>query len=129
MSIQTYMLNENKTLNGAVDAVTKFLRLSKNMDTQILTTGNGRMIQARTKGGKFKQFIGLDKALTVKINSMNSNELEIEIGEGKWVDKGVVLTVSMFVLWPLAVTSGVGIVQQIALQKQVEKEIAFYLSA
>ena len=32
----------------------------------------------------------------------------MEIGAGKWIDKAAVGTVSMLVLWPLAVTAGIG---------------------
>ena len=125
--LQTYELNGSRTFNGIVEKATNFLRNTKNMDTQVIVTGNGRMIQARTKGGQYKKFIGMDKALTVKINNIGSGEVEVEIGEGKWVDKGVAMAVSMFVLWPLAVTSGIGMVQQKALQSQVAKEIENYL--
>jgi len=126
--LQTYKLNENKTFSGLVEATANFLRIKKEMNTQVITTGNGRMIQARTKGGTLKAIIGMDKALTVKINSISEIEVEGEIGEGKWVDKGVVMAISMFVLWPLAVTSGVGMAQQHALQKQVVQEIECYLN-
>jgi hypothetical protein len=33
--------------------------------------------------------------------------LTVEIGAGKWIDKAAVGTVSLFILWPLAVTAAV----------------------
>ena len=36
------------------------------------------------------------------------DSVQVEIGAGKWIDKAAVGTVSLFILWPLAVTAGIG---------------------
>ena len=75
-----------------------------------------------------KQLVGLDKALTVRVN-WDENGIQMETGEGKWVDKGVTMAVSMFVLWPLAITSGAGIYQQMKLNDNIWKAADAYMYA
>jgi len=45
--------------------------------------------------------------------------LNVEIGAGKWIDKAAVGTVSMFILWPLAVTAGFGAWEQMKMPDRV----------
>lgn len=61
----------------------------------------------------------MDKALTVRFICLEGTKLAIEMGEAKWVDKGAVMAVSMFVLWPLAITAVVGIYRQKQLPKKI----------
>ncbi len=120
--IYTYQISGGRSLYGLVSAVENHLSDEEGMETQRLTDEKGAtVLQARAKGGKWKQFIGLDKALAVRFSKVGSNEVRMEVGESKWVDKGVVMTVSMFVLWPLAVTSGVGMYKQAKLPEHVDK--------
>lgn len=58
------------------------------------------VLQARTAGGKWKQIIGMDKAITVRFIKQSFHLVCMEIGEAKWADKGAAMAVSMFVLWP-----------------------------
>ena len=43
----------------------------------------------------------------------------VEIGAGKWVDKAAVGTVSLFILWPLAITAGMGAWEQMKLPERI----------
>ena len=45
--------------------------------------------------------------------------LTVEIGAGKWIDKAAVGTVSMFILWPLAVTAGFGAWEQMKMPDKI----------
>jgi hypothetical protein len=45
--------------------------------------------------------------------------MTVEIGAGKWIDKAAVGTVSMFILWPLAVTAGIGAWEQMKMPDKV----------
>ena len=45
--------------------------------------------------------------------------LTVQIGAGQWIDKVAVGSVSLLVLWPLAVTAGIGAWQQMKLPKEV----------
>lgn len=86
------------------------------------------MIQARDAGGKWKQFLGLDKAITVKVFKIDDLRVGVDIGEAKWTDKVGVMAVSMFMLWPLTITSGVGMYMQGKLPGEIKKAIASYLA-
>jgi hypothetical protein len=50
--------------------------------------------------------------------------MTVEIGAGKWIDKAAVGTVSMFILWPLAVTAGLGAWEQMKMPEKVFDFIA-----
>ncbi|MDE5696719.1 MAG: hypothetical protein K2I96_04785 [Lachnospiraceae bacterium] len=124
----TYALQYGKTREGLIAAVENYLSSTENMETQLITDEAGyKVLQARAKGGKLKQFIGMDKAIMVRFVSKASNEIRMEIGESKWVDKGAVMAVSMFVLWPLAVTSGIGIYQQSKLPEKIKNAADEYI--
>ncbi|MBE6626998.1 MAG: hypothetical protein E7628_07455 [Ruminococcaceae bacterium] len=110
----------NATVQDIAMITRNYLESSENMNTQFfLTADGGAIVQGKLRGGSFKQFMGLDRATTVKITPISDTHVNIEIGEGKWTDKGVAMTVSLFVLWPLAVTSGVGMYKQHKLPQNI----------
>ncbi|MBE6617950.1 MAG: hypothetical protein E7627_08445 [Ruminococcaceae bacterium] len=120
----TYNLN-GKTTQDIAMIVRNYLEMNEGMESQTFATPEGgAVIQARSRGGSFKQFVGLDKAITVKINPISETHVSVDIGEGKWIDKGIAMTVSWFVLWPLAVTSGIGMYKQSQLPKKINSVIA-----
>lgn len=124
----TYSFQNGKTREGLIAAVEDFLSTDENMETQLISDDAGyKVLQARAKGGKLKQFVGMDKAIMVQFVSISSNEIRMEIGEAKWVDKGAVMAVSMFVLWPLAVTSGIGMYQQGRLPEKIKDAADGYM--
>lgn len=126
--INSYPLTNGNTVRSVGNSVSSYLQSSQNMETQLLTSDDGTVIvQGRARGGNWKRFVGMDRAITVKLSETN-NVLKAEIGAGKWLDKGVVMTVSMFVLWPLALTSGLGIYQQTKLPEKIFDYIAKTLS-
>lgn len=115
-----YRLSEGKSAEGMARAIAAFLENEQGMETQIVETTNGEhLVQARVKNGKYKQFIGMDRTTTVRFIPTETNVVTMEIGNSKWVDKGIAMTVSMFVLWPLTVTSGIGMYKQNRLPKQI----------
>ncbi len=119
----TYTLNGRKVTDIAM-AVRNFLETSEKMETQcFFTNDGGAIIQARVRGGSVKKFVGLDKAITVKLAPAGEEMVNVDIGEAKWTDKGIALTVSWFVLWPLAVTSGIGIYKQHKLPEKINRVI------
>ena len=120
----TYSLN-NRNVQDIAMTVRNYLEMNENMESQSFTTAEGgAVIQAKARGGAFKQFVGLDKAITVKITPISDTHISVDIGEGKWIDKGITLTVSWFVLWPLAVTSTVGMVKQHQLPGKINNVIS-----
>ena len=129
MANQTYhyTLAENKTVDGLVDSTIRFLQY-QSMEVQTFGGDSYRVIQARTSSGELKQLLGMDKAIEIRIFTQNSsNNITVEIGNAKWAVKAAVMAVSMFVLWPLAVTSGIGIYKQNQLFNQIRMSIEQYL--
>ena len=124
---RTYSCSEKTSLPELTQRLENFLRYS-NMEVRSDRNQDGSItvLQARTRGGSFKQFVGMDKAVTVRINRVG-DLLNVDIGESKWGDKAAVMAVSMFILWPLAVTSGVGIYQQKNLINNLWREIDIYM--
>lgn len=126
---ELYVLQPGKSTAGIRDAALSVLA-AKNMQTQTLQFDGGNVsIQARDKGGKWKQFIGMDLAVTITIEDLGNGIASVTLSESKWMDKGIVMGISMFVLWPLAVTSGVGMYMQGKLPSQVKEAITAYLAA
>jgi hypothetical protein len=65
----------------------------------------------------------------VKIEVVDSDRVSVNIGETKWVDKVGIMALSMVILWPLTITSGIGMYMQGKLPGQIKNEIARYLSS
>lgn len=127
--INSYPLPADKTPQLVGYEVRNYLTNSENMETQVLESEAGDIVvQGRITGGKWKQWIGMDKAISVKL-SAREGILTVEIGEAKWIDKGAMMTVSMFVLWPLAVTSGIGMYKQAKLPEKIFNCVRNYLNS
>lgn len=77
------------------------------------------------KSGFFKKAVGLGTCATLKLVARGSN-LELEVLGGKWLDKVAAGTVSLFVLWPLFVTAGIGMWRQSKLLDDVFAEAMAY---
>ena len=105
----TYTMKEGKSLLGLVTAVETYLSNTEKMETQRVNGENGDYValQARVQGGSWKQLFGMDKAITIRFIKETYRKVRMEIGEAKWVDKGGIMLLSMFVLWPLTITSGI----------------------
>ena len=126
--INTYIFTGTKTPEGLMCAIENAL-VSENMETQRAAhTANSAIIQARSIGGKYKQLIGMDKAITVRLN-WDGRKVTMEIGNGKWIDKGAALAVSMIVLWPLAITSLSGMYMQGKLPGKIREAAERYMYA
>jgi len=118
-----------KSVSGLISAIEVFLSYDENMETQQVSGDHSsyNILQARVRGGKVKQFIGMDKAVTVRFITESPNQVNMEIGETKWVDKGAVMTFSMFLLWPLTITSGIGIYKQQKLLSKIKATADEYM--
>lgn len=125
---EIYALREGKDVQGMAAAVNSFLTYSENMETQIINLEGGDvMIQARARGGSWKQWVGMDKAITVKINKFGGQQVSVDIGSAKWTDKAGIMALSMLVLWPLTITSGIGMYKQGKLPEEIKNAIVRYL--
>ncbi len=129
----TFSIPQNKNPQELAQVIVNFLSGSEDMETQVLVpdpNGSLCVVQGRARNGGFKQFLGLDKAITVRLNVMQGGQaVNVEIGEAKWGDKAAAFAVSWFVLWPLAITSAIGMYQQKQLPQKIFGVIQQYLSA
>lgn len=109
------------------------LFMSEGYEAQALTVNDpsqkGMLVQVRNAAGAsgfFKAVTGLSTCSTLKL-VVKSNDLEVEVLGGKWLDKAVVNLVSWVILWPLFVTSGIGMWRQKKLLDRMFKEtISFF---
>ena len=89
---------------------------------QLSTQDKGTLLQVAKKGG-WRKFIGMSTALNVVLHQ-SVNAVTVKIGVGRWLDKAAVGTISMFILWPLAVTTGIGAWQQMKLPDMIYQYIS-----
>lgn len=87
-------------------------------DSQQMPTEHQRILLQIKKRGGWRNLVGMSTSLNI-VFGQSSDTLMVEIGAGKWIDKAVVGTVSIFVLWPLAVTAGVGAWQQMKMPEKI----------
>lgn len=120
MANQQYMytLSYGKSVSGMIDAARQYLAAAENMEVQMLNGGsaNVTILQARARSGGFKQLVGMDKALTIRFTESGSTA-------------AAVMAVSMFILWPLTLTSGYGIYKQKKLPGNIRKVLEEYVNA
>ena len=123
-----YTLPAGKSGQGMMEGTRQHLSVVENMETQIINGGSANMtaIQARTRNGGLKQLVGMDKALTIRFIE-NGDSVTVELGEAKWGDKAAIMATAMFILWPLALTSGYGIYKQKKLPGNIKSVIDNYI--
>jgi len=96
---------------------------SQGFDSQQLATDNDNVLLQIKKRGGWRDLVGMATSLNV-VFSHSADTLTVEIGAGKWIDKAAVGTVSMFILWPLAVTAGIGAWEQMKMPDKIFEHIA-----
>ena len=100
-----------------VQQVEHFLREEKKMDVQTAYTQGGCLLQA-SQGDTLRMLSGMKLATTVQF-SVSGSALNVTIGEGQWADKLGAGAVGLFLLWPLAITSGIGAYKQKKLPAEI----------
>ena len=91
-------------------------------NSQTLQSEDGATVIQVSKQGGWRKLVGMSTALNVVLRN-NSSSLLVEIGAGRWIDKASVATVSLFILWPLAVTSAIGAWQQMKMPERILEQI------
>ncbi len=81
-------------------------------------THEGQVIVQLREGSDFEAALGMQAALTV-ILQRNGDGVVVTIGEQKWIDKAAVGFLGAIILWPLLLTTGVGIIRQANLEYQL----------
>lgn len=121
----TYTVPTGKTIFQAAMTVKEFFA-KENMEVHHLVNDGVILVQARAIDGSWQQWLGLDKAISVRFSPVGTNRVTVEIGGGKWVDKALSATVHVFLLSPLALLSGLGAIQQAKLLKDARRVIETY---
>jgi len=113
-------------LEKALDIIKNIL-ISEKLEYQIHKEINSIIIQGRKKTSFLKKALGLDMAATIKIEKYNQ-DLIINIGGGKWMDKLSGGAIAWFVFWPALLTTGWGIYLQQTLFKKIDNQLLTYLN-
>ncbi|HEU4769287.1 MAG TPA: TIR domain-containing protein [Pyrinomonadaceae bacterium] len=91
---------------------------SQDFDTQQVNTDGDSVLLQIKKRGSWRDFVGMATSLNIVFHT-GEDSLTVEIGAGKWIDKAAVGTVSLFILWPLAITAGMGAWEQMKLPDRI----------
>ena len=121
MKTQMMTLSNGTTISNVAHTIETLLMTRENMATQLLTTEHGEyIIQARSHNAKASQWVGLDQNLTFRLTPVGENCVMAQAGSERWLSKGALLATGTFIIaWPLAVTSGIGLVKQKKLAGRV----------
>jgi hypothetical protein len=123
--VRQYRCDPNNTM--AVIANVRNWLVGQDYETQEMATADqGVLLQIRRRGG-WREIAGMATSVNVVFHQV-AETLTVEIGAGKWSDKAVAGAVSLFVLWPLAVTAGFGAYEQAKLPEKILDYIAQQLS-
>ena len=114
---RTYLLN-NVDIQIVIDELSRFLHNEKGMDVQTAPTPDGYLLQAGQPKDTLRTLSGMRLATTVQF-SIVENNLNVTIGEGQWSDKLGAGAVGLFLLWPLAITAGIGAYKQKNLPDEI----------
>ena len=93
---------------------------------KLQTADGGTLLQIEKVGG-WRKFVGMSTALNILFHQVE-NTVNVEIGAGRWIDKATTGAFAYFILWPLAVTAGIGAWQQMKMPERVLEHIAKFLS-
>jgi hypothetical protein len=100
---------------------------TQGFDSQQMNTENqGVLLQIKKRGG-WRDFVGMATSLNIAFHQ-SGDTLTVQIGAGKWIDKAAAGTVSMFVLWPLAITAGIGAWEQMKMPEKIFNYIGTQLA-
>jgi hypothetical protein len=91
---------------------------AQGFDSQQMNTERQNLLLQIKKRGGWRDFVGMATSLNI-LFQQSGDTLTVEIGAGKWIDKAAVGTVSFLVLWPLAVTAGLGAWEQMKLPERI----------
>ncbi len=91
---------------------------SQGFDTQQLSADDQSLLVQIKKRGGWRDLVGMATSLNILFHH-SADTLTVEIGAGKWVDKAAVGAVSLVILWPLAITAGMGAWEQMKMPDRI----------
>ncbi len=92
---------------------------------KLRTEDGGTLLQIEKVGG-WRKLFGMSTALNIVFHQVE-NTVNVEIGAGRWIDKAASGTVALLVLWPLALTAGIGAWQQMKMPERIFEHMAGFL--
>lgn len=92
---------------------------NQDFDTQQMNTDDDSVLLQIKKRGSWRDYVGMATSLNIVFHRCEDETLTVEIGAGKWIDKAAVGTVSLFILWPLAITAGMGAWEQAKMPERI----------
>jgi hypothetical protein len=92
---------------------------TQDFDTQQINTDHDSVLLQIKKRGSWRDLVGMATSLNVVFHQGEDDTLTVEIGAGKWVDKAAVGAVSLVILWPLAITAGIGAWEQMNMPDKI----------
>jgi hypothetical protein len=92
---------------------------SQDFDTQQIQADQDSVLLQVKKRGNWRDYVGMATSLNIVFHPEQEDMLTVEIGAGKWIDKAAVGTVSLFILWPLAITAGIGAWEQMQMPDNI----------
>lgn len=117
----TIELNEKIDENELYVEIKNFLANSHKLESQIVETKKGLILQAKETRA-WKKYSGMNLALTINLTS-SDDLLIVEFSETKWLDKAAAGAVGWIAFAPLLVTGAIGAYKQSSLPKKIIKFI------
>lgn len=117
------------TVQDVVRELENFFKSEKGMEVQSAPIENGYIIQAGQPKDVLRSISGMRVATNVQLSVLGSGELNVTVGEGQWADKLGAGAVGLFLLWPLAITAGIGAYKQKMLPNEIFDFVGRFLQS
>ena len=105
--------------------ISRFLYQKEHMEVSRLMSIDGDIhIHGRVRGSYARQWIGLDKRITIRLHRHEQHHTHVYVNRPVWKDKAMVLAVSLCGLWPLAVPALWGLLDQLLLLRHIRQFLA-----
>lgn len=116
----------NLDMGRLVQALADWYRAQK-FDVQVLDLPQGGVVIQARQEETWRNLLGVSSALNVALRRQGENLL-VEIGAGKWVDKAIAAGAGLFILWPLLFTAAYGAWQQSKLPQRTFEFIQYFIA-
>ncbi|WP_261809803.1 zinc ribbon domain-containing protein [Levilactobacillus humaensis] len=117
-----FKLTDGLDLEKVGQAIQNWLREKKQLHAEGMHTNEGYLVQAKQEDS-WKTIVGMDSAIQVQIFNAGENQIMVNVGSGKWIDKAGAATIGMIAFAPLAVTAAIGAWNQ----KKLPEELFAYV--
>ncbi len=114
-----FNMNDTITFDELVRLLEQYLSFNKHLTTQRFNLDNRAILQCVDSDSSWKQFLGLDAALTIELAQSGNDTLTVTIGNAKWLDKVGVAAAGALFFTPLMVAAGIGAVRQAILPTEI----------